>query len=69
MISAVHHSTADNSETGRLEIVNFYEYNLTKYGVYSLKVSRCTIKLPEAIFFMVWDVSPAETLSMKHIRE
>lgn len=47
-ISSVSHCTGDDPETGRLEIVNFY--NLTKYGVYSLEVSRCTKKWLKAVF-------------------
>jgi hypothetical protein len=51
MISSMHHCIGDDPETGRLEIVNFY--NLTKYGVYSLEVSRYTRKWLKAIFCMV----------------
>lgn len=67
VISSVCHRTGDDPETRRLEIVSFY--NLTKYGVYSLEVSRCTRKWLKAIFCTVWDVSTADTLSMKHIGE
>lgn len=67
VISPVCHCTGDYPETWRVEIVNFY--NLIKYGVYSLEVSRWTRKWLKAMFYMVWGVSTADTLSMKHIGE
>jgi hypothetical protein len=46
VILSVCHCTGDDPQTGR-QIINFY--NLAKYGVYSLRVSRCTRKWLVAI--------------------